>query len=432
MRVLYTVLYLHLLPLALVRLYWRSLKSVGYRQRIHERFGQVPARKDDSPLLWVHAVSVGETIAATPLIQQWQAQHPDWRICVTTTTPTGSDRVRAAFGDSVLHYYLPYDVPSFIQRFIRRLKPSALVIMETELWPNLLAICSEESIPSILANGRMSERSMQGYRKLGSLTRPMFEQLRVISAQSTVDASRFVALGAPDAHVVTTGSIKFDVSISDEVLDRRDALAQQLHIAGRKVCVFASTHPGEDEQLLPLIQQLYAADKRFLAVIVPRHPERFDAVVGLCQQQAVSAIRVTDKRPVSASTVVVVGDTMGDMLALYGLADAAFIGGSLIDHGGHNFLEAAAWGIPIFSGKHVFNFQSVADALVKAEGMTLVQDANALQTLLGSWLVEPRPWIQTGEAARQVLDENRGALDRLMAILESALIDQHAVAEAKS
>ena len=421
MRILYTVLYLHLLPFVILRLFWRSLKAPGYRKRIGERFAGIPTRKSDQPLLWVHAVSVGESIAATPMVKRWMEQHPQWQVCITTTTPTGSDRVKAAFGDSVLHYYLPYDVPSMMMRFLQRLNPSALVIMETELWPNLLAVCEQKKLPTLLINGRMSERSCRGYQKLSALTQPMFKQLTAIAAQSEQDAERFIALGAPSATVDVTGSIKFDVHISDAVHARCDALQRQLQINGRRVLVFASTHPGEDEQLVPVIQRIHQRDPSFLAIIVPRHPERFSTVYSLCEKHRLNVVKLTEERIISRDTSVVLGDTMGDMLAIYGLADACLVGGSLINHGGHNFLEPAAWGIPIFTGPHVFNFQAIADQLSQAKGLVMVDDHYAVERLLIEWLEAPEHYLSVGSAAKTVLENNRGALDKAISLIEETV-----------
>lgn len=421
MRVLYTVLYLHLLPIILLRLYWRSLKAPAYRQRIHERLAIIPKRQTTSPLIWVHAVSVGETIAATPLIKQLQLRYPAFDICVTTTTPTGSDRVKAAFADSVLHYYLPYDLPSLFLRFIRTLKPDLLIVMETELWPNMLATCDEKKIPTMLANGRMSERSSRGYQRFSSLTRPMLQNLSMIAAQSSVDAQRFKELGAEENKVNNTGSIKFDIALDEAVITRTEQLKAVLQISQRRVAIFASTHPGEDELLMPVIKALHQLDTSFLAFIVPRHPERFAAVSQLCARDGLLVQNVGDQQQIAATTQVLIGNSMGDMLSFYGVADIAFIGGSLIPHGGHNFLEAAAWSLPILSGPAVFNFQTIADALSAAGGLQIEQDAQALQLSLQAWLTGDVRFSLLGENAHMLFKANQGALDNLLALIDEQL-----------
>lgn len=418
MLVLYTILYLHLLPFIVLRLFWRSKKAPAYRQRISERFALIPMRKGKEKLIWVHAVSVGEVIAAIPLVKALQEKYPEHRICITTMTPTGSERVKAAFAESVLHYYLPYDLPSLIARFIAAIRPSLLIIMETELWPNLLMVCEEKGIASILANARLSERSAKGYARFTSLTKPMLQRLSLIAAQSSADAERFIAVGAEKDSVHITGSIKFDIALTEQVKARYQELKQTLAIpASKKVAIFASTHSGEDEQLLPMIKRLQSNHPDLLAFIVPRHPERFPVVAELAAKQGLKTVSVSDKQTISPATQLILGDTMGDMLAFYGLADLAFIGGSLIEHGGHNMLEPALWALPMISGCHVFNFQTISDNLCEREGLLLVDDIQQLEQRLSVWLSSNKI-AANGENAQQFLQENQGALQRLMELIE--------------
>lgn len=419
MLILYTILYIHLLPFFVVRLFIRARKAPAYGKRIGERFAMIPARKDKAPLIWLHAVSVGEVIAAIPVVKQLQQSHPEHRICITTTTPTGSERVKAAFADSVLHYYLPYDVPSLILRFILAIRPQKLIIMETELWPNLLMVCQDKKIPVYLANGRMSERSAKGYQRFASLTRPMLQRLSAIAAQSEADKQRFIALGAAPEKVFVTGSIKFDVVLNDVVYQRVAALRAQLQLEKeqRKVMIFASTHIGEDEQIVPMIQRLSQQFPDLLCILVPRHPERFAVVKQLLEQAKLNTVTITEQQAITPQTQVILGDTMGDMLALYGLANCAFIGGSLIKHGGHNMLEPALWALPMVCGQHVFNFQTISDSLVERQGLCLVESIEQLEQVLALWLgKEQAP--SDGQAALQFLQENQGALQRLMDVIE--------------
>lgn len=423
LRTLYTIIYLHLLPLFVLRLYWRSLKAPAYRLRIKERFALVPPRKTANPLIWVHAVSVGEVIAATPIIKQMMLKHPDFCFCMTTTTPTGSERVRAAFGETVLHYYMPYDLPSLVTFFIRAIKPKLLVIMETELWPNIIATCHERNIPVVLANGRMSKASAKGYKKLSLLTAPMLRNIELIAAQSKMDAERFVYLGAAREKVVITGSVKFDVVIDDAIRERSQFLRDQLSLRQRKIVIFASTHPGEDEQILPMIKRLHHLSTDFLAIIVPRHPERFAVVAQIAQKLHIATVHLSKGESCDYSTQLVLGDTMGDMLALYGLADVAFVGGSLINHGGHNFLEAAAWGLPILTGPSSYNFQDIARLLVREGGMKQLHDHFDLERTLQAWLEGSLNLAETGYAARKVLSNNQGTLAKLLASIETVIAD---------
>lgn len=429
MLVLYTILHLHLLPFIILRLLWRSKKAPAYRKRLSERFALIPMRKGKEELIWVHAVSVGEVIAAIPLVRALQAQYPEKKIGITTTTPTGSDRVKAAFADTVLHYYLPYDLPSLIARFIAALRPSQLIIMETELWPNLLMVCEEKKVPVVLANARLSERSAKGYARFASLTKPMLQRLRFIAAQSEADAQRFIGLGVAKEKVFVTGSIKFDITLNEVVKNRQQQLKQTLQIpASKKVVVFASTHKGEDELLIPMINSLQQHYPELLAFIVPRHPERFPIVHDLALKNGIKTVRISEQTAIESTTQLLLGDTMGDMLAFYGLADLAFIGGSLIEHGGHNMLEPALWSLPILSGKHVFNFQAISDSLCERGGLLLVDDIQQLEQQLSRWLKGEKLAVN-GEHAQQFLVGNQGALQRLLDLLETTTADSSSYTE---
>ncbi|MCY4044397.1 MAG: lipid IV(A) 3-deoxy-D-manno-octulosonic acid transferase [Cellvibrionales bacterium] len=411
-RFLYSILLCLLMPLVIIRLLVRSIKAPAYRQRISERFAFIPKRETNTPLLWVHAVSVGETLAAIPLIKKLKKENNNLEVCLTTTTPTGSDQVKKAFGDTVLHCYLPYDFACLIKRFVKKIQPNALVIMETELWPNTLAVCSK-TFPVILANGRMSEKSYRGYKALSALTRPMFNQLTLVAAQSNDDGGRFLDLGVPAEKLTITGSIKYDISLTQSLLAKTEALRSVLSLSGRRVIIIASTHDGEDEQIIPVLKRLHMRDTRVLGLVVPRHPERFTKVEKICEQHLLPFQNVSHSEAVHKESVVLIGDTMGDLLAFYGLSDVAFVGGSLIDHGGHNYLEAALWSLPIITGFSMFNFQHVADKLIAAHGLISVNDSMALERTLVDMLDNPERAISMGQAAESILKMNQGALGRL-------------------
>ncbi len=359
-------------------------------------------------------MSVGEAIAATPMIQHLMERYPDYEFCITTTTPTGSDRVRSAFGHSVLHYYLPYDVPYLFLLFIRAINPGLLIVMETELWPNMVAACEAKNIPVVLANARMSKNSAKGYKRIYPITKALLEKLTLVAAQSKMDAERFAFLGAKRECINVTGSVKYDIDIHGGIHQRALVLKAQLNADDRKIVIFASTHPGEDEVILPLIKRLHQIHPEFLAIIVPRHPERFEVVAEMAERHGVETIRLSKKHRCTKDTQLVLGDTMGDMLPLYGLVDVAFIGGSLIKHGGHNFLEAAAWEVPVLSGPSIYNFQSVANAMIKAGGLKRLHDHYDLERTLQYWLQGTNDLSSVGKAAKQVQVDNQGALERLL------------------
>lgn len=416
LRTLYTLLLCLLLPVIVLRLLWRSKGNADYRKRIGERFARVPKRQSEKPCIWVHAVSVGEVIACVPLVKELQVRYPDTDICITTTTPTGSERVRAAFGNSVFHYYLPYDLPSFNRYFIRQINPQMLLIMETELWPNLLQQCQGLGITTVLANARLSNKSAKRYAKLYYLSKPMFAALDFVAAQSNADAKRMVLLGAKPENVFVTGSIKFDINIDIEQLQKRDKLVDDLQLGDRKVAIFASTHPGEDELLMPIAKRLNQLDENFLALVVPRHLERFEPVYQLCQRHHLRVKKISEGGPVGDAQILL-GDTIGDMLTFYGVANIAVIGGTFILHGGHNFLEAAAWQLPILSGKSVYNFQNIAHQLQKAGALKVVQDHYALERVLESWLEDDAAFLAMGLHAKEVFNANQGALDKLLTLV---------------
>ena len=418
-RALYSLL-LHLaLPLLAGRLAWRAWRAPAYSRRIGERFAVgLPEFKPGG--IWVHAVSVGESIAAAPLIRALLARYPDLPITITCMTPTGSERIQALFGGAefagrIQHCYLPYDLPWAAARFLDRVQPCLALVMETELWPNHIHQCAQRGIPVALANARLSERSARGYARFAKLTAPMLAQLSLIAVQTAAEAERFRKLGALDACVEVTGSIKFDLSIEPELLQRAAGLREQWQATRRPIWIAASTHAGEDEIVLAAHRQLLEQWPEALLILVPRHPERFAAVFELCRQQGCSTRRRSSGAPLVAGDQVLLGDTMGELLLLYALADAAFVGGSLVANGGHNLLEPAALGLPVLSGPHLFNFLEIAAKLRDAGALIEVTDARALAESVAMLWREPGQAEKMRDAGLAVMQANQGALDRLLA-----------------
>lgn len=419
-RTLYSLLLQLALPLILLRLAWRARRAPAYRQRVGERFAfGLPALRLGG--IWVHAVSVGESIAAVPLIRALQARHPELPITVTCMTPTGSERIRALFGDRVQHCYLPYDLPWAASRFLDQLQPRLAVIMETELWPNHVRQCARRGIPVALANGRLSARSARGYGRFPGLTGPMLAELSWLAVQTAAEAERFRALGARPETVAVTGSIKFDLAVDPELPARAAALRVQWGAADRPVWIAASTHAGEDEIVLAAHRQLLARFPAALLILVPRHPERFDAVFELCRRQGFATVRRSGGSAVGARDAVLLGDSMGELQFLYALADCAFVGGSLVQNGGHNLLEPAALGKPVLSGPHLFNFLEIAARLREAGALREAGDAAALATEVARLWADPACAGDMGRAALAVLQANRGALEQLLAGLARLL-----------
>ncbi|MEJ2481407.1 MAG: lipid IV(A) 3-deoxy-D-manno-octulosonic acid transferase, partial [Acidihalobacter sp.] len=401
MRILYSLLLYLLTPLVIARLYWRGRANPDYHRRIAERFAHYP-RLPNVPRIWVHAVSVGEVIASTPLIRRLQSEFPGHRILVTTTTPTGSAQVRRLFHDSVDHCYLPYDLPHVVRRFLRKTRPLIAVIMETELWPNLFAACARRDIPLMIANARLSERSARGYARFASLTRRTLWHISHIAAQGKQDAQRFLELGAPSERVQQAGNIKFDISVPEEQVAQGQALREGL--GSRPVWIAASTHAGEDDILLDAHHRLLEKLPDAFLILVPRHPERFDEVAALCREQGLRSMRRSTGAACAPDTQVLVGDTLGELLALYAAADAAFVGGSLIPIGGHNPLEPAALGLPVLTGPHIFNFNEVYARLFQAGAAVHADDAVAIAAWLEDLLTDDDKRRHIGESGRQVVE----------------------------
>lgn len=424
-RSLYTLLFHLGLPLVAGRLAWRAWQAPAYAKRVGERFALgLPPLKPGG--IWLHAVSVGESIAAAPLVRELLARYPQLPITITCMTPTGSERIQAMFGGSeyagrVQHCYLPYDLPWAAARFLDRVQPKLAVIMETELWPNHIHQCAKRGIPVALANGRLSERSARGYARFANLTAPMLAELDLLAVQTALEAERFRSLGARPECVEVTGSIKFDLSIDPALLTRAAALREQWQATQRPVWIAASTHAGEDEIVLAAHRELLTHNPDALLILVPRHPERFNAVFELSQRQGFSARRRSTGEALLTSDQVLLGDTMGELLFLYALADIAFVGGSLVANGGHNLLEPAALGKPVLSGPHLFNFLEIAAQLRAAGALSEVIDANGLAQRVAQLWREPETALAMRDAGQAVMQANQGALARLLAGLRRLL-----------
>jgi 3-deoxy-D-manno-octulosonic-acid transferase len=422
MRLFYSALYYCLVPLLVLRMLWRSRRAVAYRQRLPERFGLFSPRPDlDRPAIWVHAVSVGETVAAAPLVESLLQQYPAHRLVITTTTPTGSERVRALFGDRVFHVYLPWDLPGSMSRFIARTNPDLLLIMETELWPNMLHYSRAAGCRIMLVNARMSERSARGYSRVAGLTRSMLQQLDVAACQTSTDGERLLTMGLAPPALAPTGSIKFDLVLDDELRRQVTSLRQAVSDQGRPVVVAASTHAGEEALILDAYRDVREALGECLLVLVPRHPERFDEATALCQREGWQVVRHSAGTHSGADHDILLGDTMGELLLLLGCASVAVIGGSLIPHGGHNPLEAAAWGVPVVAGPHMANFADVSRRLVAAGAMLQLEEGAGLAPCLIELLEDPARRNSMGAAGQQVLADNRGATARVMALVAEQL-----------
>ena len=377
-RLIYSVALYCLLPLIFLRLLIKSRKNKDYRLRMAERLGWVPRRSKDKKIIWLHAVSVGETIAAKPLINRLLQDHPDYSLLITSTTPTGSATIKKLFSDRVLHTYFPYDLPHLVQRFINRINPQLLIIVETEIWANLYAACAQRNIPLLLVNARLSKKSTHQYLRLKRLVSETLSCATFIAVRSEEDRQHFLSLGAPAKKLELVGNIKFDIGVNKEILKQGELLKTQWG-KERPVWVAGSTHAGEDEIILAIFKRLKQRFPTLLLIIVPRHPERFDDVYRLILVSNYAIQKRSDYALFQPDTDIILGDSMGEMLLWYAAADIAFIGGSLVETGGHNPLEATALEIPVISGCYTFNFTDVYPPLCDAQLAWIEQDADHIQ-----------------------------------------------------
>lgn len=402
-------------PILIAILYWPKKGKPGFGKRWPEHLGLVPAAKHPHPV-WLHAVSVGEIIAAAPLIKALKAEQPELPILVTTTTRTGAD-LAEKLGDLIEHRYAPLDFPWAVRLFLRRTKPRALLIMETELWPNWLAACAKRSIPVMVLNARLSARSATRYRRFHGVFKLLAANINHIACQHQADADRFAALGVATEKLSITGSIKFDIDYSDAIREQGHALRAQLGPT-RPVWIAASTHEGEDEQILAAHRILLEEQPSALLILVPRHPQRFSAVAQLVLQQDLVLTKRTEET-FTTNAQVYLGDTMGELPLMLAAADIAFVGGSLIERGGHNLLEPAALAKPILTGPSVFNFSDIYQRLQQQQALVTVYDSQTLASSLISLFFDEASRLQLGSNALTVVNDNKGAINKTLQQIKS-------------
>ncbi|MFC3909168.1 lipid IV(A) 3-deoxy-D-manno-octulosonic acid transferase [Legionella dresdenensis] len=418
MRHIYSFFMYLLTPFLLLRLWWKGRKLPGYRARIAERFclDALPEARYD---IWVHAVSLGEVIAATPLINQLLAK--DYTILVTTMTPTGAERVKNQYGGRVSHRYVPYDLPVVLTRFFKANQIRVGVIVETELWPNLIDKASKASIPLLLVNARLSERSCKGYEKIRWLIKPVLNQFQGILAQAADDAERFRHLGAESARVTVLGNVKFDLETRN--IDK--PFFEQIKQAWgdeRMAVIAASTHDNEEQQILTGFRQLRAEVPDAVLLIAPRHPERFQLVYQLACQMGFNTALRSQAETISTASEVIVLDCLGEMLGFYHVSNYAFVGGSFVSVGGHNVLEPIAMNTPVFSGPNIHNFKTICQDLQQAQAIEMVANAEDLMQRIIKLRNDKEAREKLVANASQVLDSNKGAVARYIARIESVIM----------
>lgn len=407
-----------LIPVVSLVMLWRGRRDRGYWRNLAQRFGF--GRALGLPSIWVHAVSVGEVQAAAALVTHLGMRYPDIPLVLTTTTPTGAERARALFTDRVEVRFVPFDLPGAARRFVDRVQPRLAVIFETELWPNLYHECRARQVPLVLASARLSQRSARRYRWLRGLFADTLSQGVVIAAQAPADAERFRAIGAPAANTHVTGNLKFDFTVPQQVIARGREL-RAYHAAARPVWVAGSTHAGEEEVLLDAQRLLRRVHPTALLVLAPRHPPRFADVADRLGREGVAFVKVSQHVACDAHSWVLLLDSLGELLDYYAAADVAFVGGSLVPIGGHNLLEPAALALPILTGPHYFKSEDIARLLIECGALKIVRDAPALSLCLAQLLAHPEERARRGQHARALIDDNRGALEKLLRLIDPLL-----------
>lgn len=418
MRNLYSLLFYLVLPLVFLRLRWKGRKIPGYRERWQERLGFIKPQTQGT--LWLHAVSLGELIAARPLINSLRKNFPEHKILITNMTASGSGLAAQLANDHIQYAYLPYDLPKAVNRFLDRAQPQLAIIMETELWPNLIHYTAKREIPILLANARLSARSCQGYQKIKFLMQPLLQKITVVAAQTRADADRFINLGADTQQTKVWGNVKFDVPYPEDLVTKGRVLRESWG-APRPIVIAASTHSGEEDKALTAFTELRKTWPNALLILVPRHPERFDEVANLIQKRGFSIVRRSQNLPCTAETDVFLGDSLGELFLYYAASDVAFVGGSLAPIGGHNLLEPAALELPIITGPNMMNFTEVTQLLSSAQALIIIKDEQELAQAWQQLLTDKPRCQQMGARARQVVEANKGALQRHLDFIATSI-----------
>ncbi len=419
MRLAYAVLTYLLLPVYACYWFFRGFGNRTYWDRIGQRFGfGYPDLRSGS--IWIHAVSVGEVQASVPLIRELKERFPHRQLLVTTVTPTGAERVRLNFGQTVAHCYIPFETPNAVTSFFDAVRPDLALVMETEIWPNLYQECGRRNVPLVLVSARISPKSVKSYRRFVPLFSETLSHGIVIAAQSEADAERFRSLGAAPERTWVTGNIKFDFELQEDLISRGTEFRRD-NFEDRPVWVAASTHDREEEQVLYAHKKVLDRFPDALLVLVPRHPERFASVRALLHKRGHSFISRTDGLPCTSDTEVFLGDTMGEVPLFYAAANVAFVGGTLVPIGGHNLLEPAALARPVVTGPHLFNTKDIADKFEKLGASVTVNNAGQLGTAVADLFADPDTAEDIGMRGREVVAQNKGALERLLHLLQPLL-----------
>ena len=422
-RKVYTLAFYVLLPIYFVRLFLKGINNKEYLSRWSERLGIAKnTPSEDKNLIWVHAVSVGEVNASIPLLRRLKEDYEDIEILVTTTTPTGSQLVLERLGSSIKHQYLPVDIPICINKFLNVWQPKILILLETEIWPNLLYFCKKRGICTALVNARLSEKSQLSYEKFISLMQPAFESIDLILAQFDSDKVRLNKI-TKHKTIDVCGNLKFDQEVPHELKEISTNIKYDWAIDGelRPILIAASTHEGEEEIILNAFNIIQESHPNSLLILAPRHLERFDQVKELLKGSELDFVTRSNKEDVTKTTKVLLGDTIGELNFLYSLSNVAFVGGSLIDHGGQNLLEPAAQGLPILSGPSLRNFSDISKQLISNNALDIIKNSLELSEQFIFLIENKEIALKRGQNAYKVFSDNRGALDKILNKLKPSM-----------
>ena len=397
-----------------------SFKYPSYRTKWYERFGFVDWKNSNKPLIWIHAVSVGEVNAAKPIVNSLLKKYSHYQIIITTVTPTGANTVLQYYGDSVENFYLPYDAPFCVRKFIQKINPSILITMETEIWPNLYQACHYADVPIFIVNARLSQKSMKGYQLVSSLTKNTLKFVDKIAAQTEVDADRFISLGAQHEKVSVVGNLKFDIDIPQSIKEEAEPLRHYFSV-NRPVWMAASTHSGEEEIILNAHKRILSEYPDAILILAPRHPERSEKISLLCKRMNFSLVRRTEEMSFDSNHNVFLLDTLGELQLYYAASEVAFVGGSLVNAGGQNMLEPASLNLPIITGPYTYNFFEVSKLLLENEALLLALNDEQLAIKVIELLGDANRRHSMGERAKAVILANRGSSQRAIALIEPYL-----------
>ncbi|MDA7437827.1 3-deoxy-D-manno-octulosonic acid transferase [Candidatus Pseudothioglobus singularis] len=411
-RFLYSLVFYFSIPFAIFRLLIKDTHDASWTRKLKNQFGIV--EKITGRVIWTHCVSVGEFNASKPLIEKLMSQYPNHQIVISTTTITGFNAVNNHYKNKIKHCFFPFDIPFILDSFIRQINPEICILLETEIWPNLIYTLKKKNIPSALINARLSDKSFQRYDKYSAkLVKASLNSLSLICAQNSFSSDRFISLGANQDKMITTGSLKFD---SDNIIDDKSIKTLKKIIGERKITVFASTREGEEKQIIK--SYINSADNiNSLLIIIPRHPQRFNEVFKLAKVGGLKVERRSTALECSKDTDILIGDTMGEMMSYYSVCDLAFIGGSLSDNGCQNMLEAASLSKPIIFGPSVFNFEEISKKLLMSDAAIQVANADELMSTISDLLKSDQRREQLGVNAKKTFDQNRGAVNKILEVI---------------